>query len=106
MVSFGTKCFHLGLNVIIWDEMSSSGTKCYHLVVVVVGLHPMTQVGSLRKCLDPDVVPPLAGFLLVAVLGILHHILSVVSVCVFETAHCFRSFYVSRDWVPGLHNSV
>ncbi len=55
------------------------------VVVVVVGLHPMTHVGSLRMCLDPDVVPPLAGFLLVAVLGVLHHILSVVSVCVFET---------------------
>jgi hypothetical protein len=37
----------------------------------------MTQVGSLRMCLDPDVVPPMAGFLLVAVLGVLHHILSV-----------------------------
>jgi hypothetical protein len=48
-------------------------------------------------CLDPDVVPPMAGFLLVAVLGVLHHILSVVFVCVFETAHGPRSFYVSRD---------
>jgi hypothetical protein len=54
-----------------------------HVVVVVVGLHPMSQVGSLRMCLDPDVVPPLAGFLLVAVLGVLHHILSVVSACNF-----------------------
>jgi hypothetical protein len=27
-------------------------------------------------CLDPDVVPPLAGILLFAVLGVLHHILS------------------------------
>jgi hypothetical protein len=35
----------------------------------------MTQVGSLRMCLDPDVVPPLAGFLLLAVLGVLHHII-------------------------------
>ncbi len=76
------------------------------VVDVVVGLHPMTQVGSLRMCLDPDVVPPMAGFLLVAFLGVLHHILSVVFVCVFETAHCFRSFYVSRDCVPGFHNSV
>jgi hypothetical protein len=60
----------------------------------------MTQVGSLRMCLDPDVVPPLAGFLLVAVLGVLHHILSVFSVCFFKTAHCFRSFYIPRDRVP------
>ncbi len=30
----------------------------------------MTQVGSLRMCLDPDVVPPLAGFLLFAVEGV------------------------------------
>jgi hypothetical protein len=35
----------------------------------------MTQVGPLRMCLDPDVVPPLAGFLLLAVLGVLHHII-------------------------------
>ena len=76
------------------------------LLLLVVGLHPMTQVGSLRMCLDPDVVPPLAGFLLVAVLGVLHHILSVIFVCIFEAAHCFRSFYVSRDCVPGFHNSV
>jgi hypothetical protein len=51
------------------------------VVVVVVGLHPMTEVGSLWMCQDPDVVPPLAGFLHMAVLGVLHHILSVVSVC-------------------------
>ncbi len=72
----------------------------------LVCLHPMTQVGSLRMCLDPDVVPPLAGFLLVAVLGVLHHILSVSSVCIFKTAHCFRSFYITRDHVPGFHDSV
>jgi hypothetical protein len=52
----------------------------------------MTQVGPLRMCLVPDVVPPLAGFLLIAVLGVLHHSLSVASVRIFETAHCFRSF--------------
>jgi hypothetical protein len=66
----------------------------------------MTPVGSLRMCLIPDVVPPLAGFLLLAVLGVLHHILSVASVCFFKTAHCFRSFYVSWDHVPGFHDSV
>ncbi len=42
-------------------------------------------------CLVPDVVPPLAGFLLLAVLGVLRHILSVASVCIFKTVHCFRS---------------
>jgi hypothetical protein len=31
MISSGTKCYHLGLNVIIWDEILSSGMKCYHL---------------------------------------------------------------------------
>jgi hypothetical protein len=30
-------------------------------------------------CLDPDVVPPLAGFRLFAVLGVFHHVLSVPS---------------------------
>ncbi len=43
----------------------------------LVGLHPMTQVGSRRMCLDPDLVPPLAGFRLYAVLGVFLHILSV-----------------------------
>jgi hypothetical protein len=61
----------------------------------LVCLHPMTKVGSLRMCLDPDVVPLLAGCLLLAVLGVLRHILSVAGVCVFKTAHCFGSFYVS-----------
>jgi hypothetical protein len=28
-------------------------------------------------CLDPDVVPPLAGFRLYAILGVFHHFLSV-----------------------------
>jgi hypothetical protein len=31
MLSSGTKCYHRGKNVIIWDEMLSSGTKFYHL---------------------------------------------------------------------------
>ncbi len=35
----------------------------------LVCLHLVTQVGSRRICLVPDVVPPLAGFLLLAVLG-------------------------------------
>jgi hypothetical protein len=48
MLSSGTKCYHLGLNVIIWDamlssgaivivwdEMLSSGIKCYHLEVML-----------------------------------------------------------------------
>jgi hypothetical protein len=55
----------------------------------LVDLHPMTQVGSCRMCLDPNVVPPLAGFCLFAVLGDFHHVLSVPSVCIFKTAHCF-----------------
>ncbi len=58
----------------------------------LVCLHPMTQVGSIRMCLDPDVVPPLAGFLLLAVLGVLHHILSVVSVCIFKLLTVFDLF--------------
>ena len=38
----------------------------------------MTHVGSRRLCLDPDVVPPLAGFrLYAAILGVFHHVLSV-----------------------------
>jgi hypothetical protein len=28
---------------------------------VLVDLHPVTHAGSRRMCLDPDVVPPLAG---------------------------------------------
>jgi hypothetical protein len=72
-----------------------------YLVLVLVWLHPMAQVGPLRMCLVPDVVPPLAGFLFLAVLGVLHHGLSVVSVRIFETAHCFRPFYV-----PCFHDSV
>jgi hypothetical protein len=36
MVSSGTKCYHLGWNVIIWDEMLSSGMKCYHLGCIVI----------------------------------------------------------------------
>jgi hypothetical protein len=31
VLSPGTKCYHLGWNVIISDEMLSSGMKCYHL---------------------------------------------------------------------------
>ncbi len=31
MLSSGMQCYHLGLNVIIWDEMLSSGMICYHL---------------------------------------------------------------------------
>jgi hypothetical protein len=55
----------------------------------LVDLHPMTQVGSSRMCLDPDVVPPLAVFRLFAIPGDFHHVLSVPSVCIFKTAHCF-----------------
>ncbi len=55
----------------------------------LVDLHPMAHVGSRRMCLDPDVVPPLAGFRLYDILGVFHHVLSVPSVCIFKTAHCF-----------------
>jgi hypothetical protein len=65
-----------------------TGTFFCMLVLVLVLLHPMAQVGPLRMCLAPDVVPPLAGFLFLAVLGVVHHVLSVVSVRIFETAHC------------------
>jgi hypothetical protein len=40
-------------------------------------------------CLDPDVIPPMAGFRLLAVLGVFHHVLSVPTLCIFKTAHCF-----------------
>ncbi len=72
----------------------------------LVDLRPMTQVGSRRMCLDPDVVPPLAGFCLYADLGDFHHVLSVPSVCIFETDHCFWSIDHSKDHVPSFHNSA
>jgi hypothetical protein len=62
------------------------GQICY---LFLVDLHPLTHVGSRRMCLDPDVVPPLAGFRLYAILGVFHHVFSVPSVCIFKTAHCF-----------------
>ncbi len=93
-----------------WTCASLSGTSClttgtyFLLAALSPVLHVegsrkllvscLTQVGSLRMCLDPVVVPPLADFLLLAVLGVLHHILSVPSVCIFKTAYCFRSFYI------------
>ncbi len=61
---------------------------------LLVDLHPMTHVGSRRMCLDPDVVPPLAGFLLYAILGVFHHVLSVLSVCILKTV--FDLFICSR----------
>ncbi len=47
----------------------------------LVDLHPVTHAESRRMCLDPDVVPPMAGFRLYAILGDFHHVLSVPSVC-------------------------
>jgi hypothetical protein len=55
----------------------------------LVNLHPMSHVGSRRMYLDPDVVPPLAVFRLYAILGVFHRVLSVPSVWIFNTAHCF-----------------
>jgi len=52
----------------------------------------MTHVGSRRMYLDPDVVPPLVGFRLYANLGVFQYVLSMPSVCIFETAHFFWSF--------------
>jgi hypothetical protein len=49
----------------------------------LVDLHPMTHIGSPRMCLDPDVVPPMAGFRLYAIQGVFQHVLSVPSVCIF-----------------------
>jgi hypothetical protein len=66
----------------------------------------MAQVGPLRMCLAPDVVSPHAVFLFLAILGVLHHGLSVFFVRIFETVHCFRPFYVTRDHVPCIHDSV
>ncbi len=58
---------------------------------ILVDLRPMAHEGSRRMSLDPDVVPPLAGFRLYANLGVILHALSVpfVPVFIFETAHCF-----------------
>ncbi len=56
----------------------------------------MTYVGSRKMYLDPDLVPPLAGFRLYGNLGVFHHAFSMTSVCILETAYCFWSFY------PGL----
>jgi hypothetical protein len=39
--------------------------------------------------MDPDVVPPLVCFRLYAILGVFYDLLSVPSVCIFKTAHCF-----------------
>jgi hypothetical protein len=41
MLSSGTKCYHLGQSVIIWDEMLSSGMQCYH---------PELMLSSGTKC--------------------------------------------------------
>ncbi len=35
MLSSRMKCYHLGRNVIIWDEMLSSGMRCYHLELIL-----------------------------------------------------------------------
>ncbi len=48
-----------------------------------------------RMYLDPDVVPPLAGFRLFAVLGIFHHALSVPSVCIFNCSTVFDLFFIT-----------
>jgi hypothetical protein len=52
----------------------------------------MTHVRSRRTSLDPDVVPPLAGFRLYAVLGVFHHVLSVPPVCIFKLLTVFDLF--------------
>jgi len=76
------------------------------LFLVLVLLHPMAQVGPLRMCPAPVVVSPHSVFLFLAILGVLHHGLSVFIVRIFETVHCFRPFYVTRDHVPCIHDSV
>jgi hypothetical protein len=55
----------------------------------------MTHVGSLRKCLVPDVVPPLACLRLWSILGVSHHVLSVFSIFHFKTVDGFGTFYPS-----------
>ncbi len=72
----------------------------------LVDSHPVTHVGSRRMCLGPDVVPPLVGFRLYAILGLFHHVLSVPSVCIIKTAPCSLSFYHSWDHVPSFYNAV
>jgi hypothetical protein len=49
----------------------------------LVDLHPMAHAGTRKMCLDPDVVPPLAGFRLYAILGVFYNVLSVPSVLHF-----------------------
>jgi hypothetical protein len=56
----------------------------------LVDSHPVTHAGSSRMCLDPDVVPPLAGFRLYAILGVFHHFLFVPPDSVPE--HCLKLF--------------
>ncbi len=80
-----------------YDSNLSVGSPVVHFSCTVlvfcflflVDLHPMAHVGSRRMCLDPDVVPPLAGFRLYAILGVFHRVLSVPSVCIFKTVRCF-----------------
>ena len=75
-------------------------------VLVLVLLHPMAQVGPLRMCPATDVVSPRSVLLFLAILGVLHHVLSVFFVRIIETVHCFRPFYVTWDRVSCIHDSV
>jgi hypothetical protein len=46
-------------------------------------------------CLDPDVVSPLAGFRLYAILGVFHHVLSVPFEGIFKLLTVFDLFITS-----------
>ena len=52
MLSSGMQCYHLGRNVIIWDEMFSSGLmlssgmRCYHLGGDVIIWDAMLSSGA------------------------------------------------------------
>jgi hypothetical protein len=61
---------------------SGSATSLAICFLFLVDLHPMTHVGSRRMFLDPDMVPPLAGFRLYP------RRFPPISICVFPSKGC------------------
>jgi hypothetical protein len=73
----------------------------------LVDSHPVTQVGSRRMCLDPDVVPPLSGFRLYAILGVsLPAMFSLFLLYAFLKVLTVFDLFHSWDLVPSFYNSV
>jgi hypothetical protein len=62
----------------------------------------MTQVGSRRMCLDPDVVPPLAGFRLFAVLGVF----TIFSLCFLYAFLKLLTVFDLSFWLQGVYQSA